>query len=88
LDKEGVTRFSDDWWRRLRWKIELFVDNLVVNQDKGWRKLVSLDNQFLRGVRILLKSDRLKEIEAAPDELAKIGARHSLSNKLPVYPAQ
>lgn len=61
VDRAGVEHFSDVWWLGLRARIIARVLFLARNQDKGWRKLFESDNQGLRGIQLLLKSDTIGE---------------------------
>jgi len=79
LDKSGVAYFSDEWWLALRTKILAKVIEGIKGNDKGWRKLIKTDDQFLHGITLLMKSERLNAIEnAAGSTLGRLHAEQVL----------
>ena len=83
LDKSGLRKFSDIWWAQVRWDLEKMIVNATKGQDKGLRGLVQIDNQFLRGCGILLKSEAILRIYKAQSMLDRMKAEEALDSKLP-----
>lgn len=90
IDAAGVARFSDQWWLEIRKWIEIRIVSAQKNQDTGWRALFQTDNQLLRGLQLLFKSDRIKEIAEARTPAARHEAEQRLYEKPteppPAYP--